>query len=217
MKDQFNIPTYIINLKERKERLNHILGQFRGRNEFHIQVVEACEHKIGAIGLWRSIVKVIELAQNNNDDVIIICEDDHEFTHHYSQDFLLYNLINAHRQGAEIISGGIGGYGHAIPLTENRFWVSSFLSTQFIIVYKKFFKTILSYEFKEDDVTDLVLSDLTSHKMVLYPFISSQKDFGYSDITAIHNEKPGLVQRMFKKTEMRFQRLQNAYIKYSKS
>lgn len=74
------LPTYVINLKSRNERLHHILRQFKARPEFNVQLVEACEHKIGAIGLWQSIVKITEMAIINDDDVIVICEDDHEFT-----------------------------------------------------------------------------------------------------------------------------------------
>jgi len=73
---------------------------------------------------------------------------------------------------------------------------------------------MLNYKFKKTNVADLVMSNLTSHKMVLYPFISRQKDFGYSDVTNVHNEQPGLVQNMFKGTEDRLGRIQDAYLKH---
>lgn len=208
------IPTYIINLKHRPERLSHVLHQFADKPEFDIKVVEACEHKIGAIGLWQSMVKVINMAIQNEDDVIIICEDDHQFTEHYTKEYLLENIIEANEQGCAILSGGIGSFGHAVPLTKNRMWVNPFQSTQLIVLYKKVFEKILAYKFKKTDAADLVLAQMTSHKMVLYPFISQQKDFGHSDITAVHNEIPGLVQNMFQKTEDRLQIIQNAYLKY---
>jgi methylmalonyl-CoA mutase cobalamin-binding subunit len=208
------ISTYVINLKERTERLVHIQDQFSNRAEFNVQVIDACKNKIGAIGLWQSIIKVIKLAVDNDDDVIIIAEDDHEFTEFYNQNYLISNIIEAHNQGVAILSGGIAGFGNVVPLTENRFWVDSFLSTQFIVVYKKIYQDILAYKFKKKDVADLVLSNLTSHKMILYPFISVQKDFGYSDITTVHNEIPGLVSNMFNSTNLRLEKIQNICGRY---
>ena len=209
-----SIPLYIINIKKRVKRKNHIIKQFENKPEFDVRIVEACENKIGAIGLWQSMLKIIKMAMQNDDDVIVICEDDHEFTMHYNSDYLISNVIKAHEQGAEILSGGIGNFGYAVPLTENRYWINPFQSTQFIVLYKSIFPKMLKYKFKRTDVADLVLANLTSHKMVLYPFISQQKDFGHSDITLQHNEQPGLVQDMFKRTEERLRRLQEAYLKY---
>ena len=208
------VPVYIINLKHRIERLNHITEQFEERPEFVTTVIEACQNKVGAIGLWQSIVRVIEIAIHNEEDVIIICEDDHEFTKNYSKDYLFEHIVKGYEQGAEILSGGIGSFGYAVPLSKNMFWINPFQSTQFIILYSRIFPKILSYVFKTDDVADLVLSSLSSHKMVLFPFVSRQKDFGYSDITFLHNEEPGLVQKMFDITEKRLGKIQNAYIKY---
>lgn len=212
--NRISIPIYIINMKKRVERKIHIIKQFENKPEFDVKIVEACENKIGAIGLWQSMLKIIKMAMQNDDDVIVICEDDHEFTTHYHRDYLISNIIKAHGQGAEILSGGIGHFGYAVPLTKNRYWINPFQSTQFIVLYKSIFPKMLKYKFKRTDVADLVLANLTSHKMVLYPFISQQKDFGYSDITLQHNEQPGLVQDMFKRTEERLRRLQEAYLKY---
>ncbi|MDQ0968481.1 methylmalonyl-CoA mutase cobalamin-binding subunit [Flavobacterium sp. W4I14] len=212
--DGFSIATYVINMQERTDRLAHILRQFKDRPEFDVTVLEACKHEIGAVGLWYSILKMIKLALENDDDVIIMCEDDHEFTEYYNAEYLMQNIIASHEQGVAILCGGIAGYGEVVPLTENRYWLNTFLSTQFIVLYKKIFKKILNYKFKDDDVADLVLANLTSHKMVLYPFISRQKDFGYSDITTLHNEQPGLVQNMFNETEQRLEKIRQAYLKY---
>lgn len=208
------IPTYIINLKKRSECLNHILNQFEGKPEFNIKVVEACEYKIEEIGLWQSMVKVINIAIHNKDDVIIICNNDHEFTGNYTKEYLFQNIIEANEQGCAILAGGIGSFGHAVPLTVNRMWVNPFQSTQFIVLYKNIFEKILTYKFKKNEATDLVLAQMTSHKMVLYPFISRKRGYCPSDCTTIHNEKPGLVQNMFQKTEERLRVIQNAYLKY---
>lgn len=209
------IPTYIINLPERQDRLKHIKKQFEGRSEFDITVVKAFKHEIGAVGLWQSMRKVIQMAINNDDDVIVICEDDHEFTEKYSKGLLLKNIIEAHHQAIDILSGGIGGgFNHVIPVTNERFWINHFYCTQFIIVYKKFFQKILDEPFDDKVTADDFLSALTSNKMVFYPFISVQKDFGYSDVTRMNNNVTGAITRFFKNGDDRLYIYKKIYDKY---
>lgn len=211
---QLVIPVYIINLPERTERLMHIKKQFDEKSEFDTIIVEACKHKIGAVGLWNSIVKVINMAIENDDDVIIICEDDHQFTDDYSKEFLLRNILEAHNQGADVLSCGAGDFGQVVPLTEERYWINPLIGTQFIVVYKKLFKKLLKYKFHTRDTADGVISELSSNIMLLCPSVSIQRDFGYSDITREHNEQQGLVSVMFNKTANRLQSVKAAYINY---
>lgn len=211
---QLVIPVYIINLPERTERLMHVKKQFDEKSEFDTIIVEACKHKIGAVGLWNSIIKVINMAIENDDDVIIICEDDHQFTDDYSKEFLLRNILEAHNQGADVLSCGAGDFGQIVPLTAERYWINPLVGTQFIVVYKKLFKKILKYKFRNGDTADGVISELSSNIMLLCPYVSIQRDFGYSDITREHNEQQGLVSVMFDKTANRLQGVKAAYINY---
>lgn len=212
---RISIPTYVINLPERTERLEHINKQFENRPEFDVTVVAAYKHKIGAYGLFQTMRKIIQMAIENDDDVIIICEDDHEFTPDYSREYLLDNIIAAHYQGADYLSGGSGKVDHIVPITANRYWVSLCLSTQFIVVYRKFFQQILDEHFDEKVIADQLFSEMTSNKMVLYPFVSRQRDFGYSDVTPVHNEREGLVQRMFAETAVRLDIIRQAFTHYN--
>lgn len=191
--DKFCIPTYIVNLKERPDRLSSILKEFENKNEFDIHIIEACWHEFGNVGLWNSFKKVIETANENNEDVILFVEDDHVFTENYDPNFFFQNIIEAFQQNADIVSGGIGGgFKYIVPITENRFWMNHFWCTQFIIIYKKFFPIILNAKFRSDDTLDNFLSILTTNKMVLFPFISIQKNFGYSDITDENSKKKNI-------------------------
>ncbi len=211
------IPTYIINLTERKDRLVHITRQFKNKPEFDITIISAIKDKIGALGLWRSIRKVIKIALSNQDDVILIVEDDHQFTKDYSKEYFLRNVIESHQQNADYLIGGTSGFKYALPISRNRYWIHPCLSTQFIVVYKKFFKKILDEAFDESVIADLKLSEMTSNKMIVFPFISTQKDFGYSDVTQVHNQNPNLVSAMFRKAKHKLQRLQEAANLYKKS
>lgn len=210
------IPTYIINLKYRTDRLAHVLQQFNSKKEFDIHITEACTHKIGAVGLWQSIVKIIKEVNDGDDDVIIICEDDHSFTKDYNRDRLIQNIIEAASQGVEFLSGGIGGFGNAVPITANRYWIDWFWCTQFIILYRPIFQKILTYEFRDTDTADGVFSVLTTHKMVLYPFISTQHDFGYSDVTRSNNEISGKITEHFKIADKKMSIYQKVFFKYLK-
>ena len=213
-KEEFYVPVYVINLKERIERRKHIEEQFHGKPEFELTWVEAVEHPIGAVGLWQSMVKAVQMAEDNEDDIMIICEDDHTFTSAYSKTYLWANMIQANEQGSELLSGGIGGFGAAVPVATNRYWVDWFWSTQFMVIFKPLFQKILDYDFKDTDKADGVLYILAKDKMVLYPFISIQKDFGYSDVTRSNNDVSGLVNHLFQQSDYRLRTIHHVAHKF---
>jgi len=181
------IPTYIINLPERTERRAHILNEFKDKSEFGLNIIDAYKHEIGAVGLWLTMRKIISMAIANNDDFVLIIEDDHVFTEHYSKQYLFDNIEKARMFGANILSGGAGYFGLAVPVTQNTYWINPSGCTQFTIVFKKFFQKILDAPYDDTIMADMFLSELTSNRMVIYPYISVQKDFGYSDATSLHN------------------------------
>jgi len=205
--ENITIPTYIINLPERTERREHIEKQFTGRSEFDITIVEACKHDIGRVGLWHSIRKIIEMAMINEDDVIVICEDDHEFTEHYSKDAFFKNITEFYQLGAEILCGGIGGFNLAVPVTKNGLWINAFYCTQFIVLYKGIFQKILDEHFDDTVTADGVFSVITSNKIVIFPFISLQRDFGYSDATPLSYANNGIIMQRFNNTSDRLSKI----------
>lgn len=208
-KKDFFIPTYIINLETRKERRKHIYEEFRNKNEFKIEIVNAVKDEIGAVGLWKSIIKIIKIAQLAKDEIILICEDDHMFTENYDKNYLFYNIAKAEKKNVELLMGGVSGFGMAVPVSHNLYWIDWYWGNQFIIIFKSFFETILNFEFKNTDQADIVLSNLTSRKMVLYPFVSIQKNFGYSDVTDRNNNNPALINNMFIKSNYKLQHIHN--------
>jgi methylmalonyl-CoA mutase cobalamin-binding subunit len=208
--DNIVIPTYIINLPERTERLEHIKGQFAGKDEFNIQIIEACKNPIGAVGLWETIRKIIKLAIENKDDVIIICEDDHEFTPDYSRSFLLKNIMEAYLQQAEMLLGGVCGLIKALPISDNRAWISYSHCTQFTILYKPVFQKILDEPYNNKVVADILLSKMVINKMVIFPFISVQKYFGYSDVSQGNNDDKEMLNRNFSMANRQLKRIFDA-------
>lgn len=151
--------------------------------EFKVTYMEAIQHDNGAVGLWLSIRNAVELAIEKGDELIVLCEDDHVFTEAYNRDYLFSNIISAYTQGAELLNGGVGGFGTAVPVSEHRSCVDWFWCTQFVVVFASLFQRILEYDFKASDTADGVLSVLARNKQVMFPPISTQFNFGYSDIT----------------------------------
>jgi len=201
--EQLTIPTYIISRSS--ERLGHISGQFLGKAEFEVNIVDA-----NTPPRWNTMRKIVEMAITNDDDIIIICEDTHEFTPHYSKQFLLENIMGAFYEGADILLGGTANFGVTVPITGNRLWIGSFSGTSFLILYKSIFMKILDESISETATMDEFLSELTSNKMVLYPFISLQKDFVQIESKSVGNTN-GEIANPFSKSEQGLDNILQAY------
>jgi hypothetical protein len=201
------ILTFIINLEKRTDRREHILVEFRERNEFKIAIKEAVEHEIGAMGLWMTIVDIIRNV-DKREDYILICEDDHRFTDHYSAKILFQSIEEAQQKGADILSGGVSWLNSSVAVSENLFWVEDFSGLQFTVIFRKFFKTIVEAVFEPGDAADYKISSLTNRKFFIHPFISTQKEFGYSDVTT-KNGVTGHVDDLFNRSDACVQILKN--------
>lgn len=212
--DSFFLPAYAINLKERKERRKHIMRQFKGKDEFELTVVDAEHDRDGRRGLWLSLVKIVAKAVEKGEDVIVVCEDDHEFTPQYSANRLFSAIAEAEARGAELLTGGIGGYGQTVPAGGGLYWVDWFWCTQFIVLFKPVFRKILDYKFTHGDTTDGVLSKIVGNKLVMYPFVSVQRDFGYSDVTESNDKVKGLITNHFVTADARMSVVSNVYHHY---
>jgi len=184
----------VINLKERKDRLAHIQGEFEKHPEFRPHIVEATRDDNGANGLWKTICRIVRKASQDGDDYVLICEDDHLFTPYYNKGAFFHQLMFAGAMGAELLSGGIGGFGNLVPVGYGLSWTDWFWCTQFIVIYKKAYTTILNATFSVRDVADEKLSSLLTSKLVTTPFVSEQTDFGYSDITQANNGNSMILQ-----------------------
>lgn len=207
------IPTYVINLKERTDRLTHIEQQFGGKSEFEVTIMEASKHAIGAVGLWQSILKIIKIALDSDDDAIIICEDDLQFTTQYAHEVLIKHIANAKKNDADILLGGVSWFKDAVQISSDLFWVEKFSGLQFTVFFKKFYEKILEATFLETDAADYKISSLSDKKFIIHPFISIQKEFGYSDVTPKNGEE-GFVETCFKETSERLQLLKNVETYY---
>lgn len=195
MQDQ-KIVTYVVNLRNRVDRRAHILNEFNKRGEFAVEIVPAVEQKLGSVGLWMTIRCIVENAAQTDAEYILICEDDHQFTGEYSRNFLLKCIAEAKLRDADILLGGVSSVHSLFKTSDSLLWIEGYTGNQFVIVFKQFFQTILTANFETFDSADYKFSALSQRLFLIYPFISTQREFGYSDVTALNGEI-GRVDRLF--------------------
>lgn len=191
------ITVYALNIIERKDRKRSIRTQFKGKSEFELIVVPVIKHKMGAYGQWKNFVKIVELENEKDSDFFIFCEDDHVFTKYYVYSYLYDCIKQANYLKADILCGGVGFIKDVVPCSNHLFWMKTFNGLQFTVVFNRFYKTIIQHDTQEGFVSDYYLSEISDNKFVMYPFISVQKEFGYSDITYFNKEK-GHINKCFK-------------------
>lgn len=156
------IPVFAINLKSRTDRRRHFLQQFCQKEEFDVHIVGAFKHRNGAMGLWKSLVHILQSLVNAESDYVIICEDDHEFTSEYNKEYLFECIAEAKERDADILSGGVSWFQTAIRSSGNIFWIENFTGLQFTVIFKKFYHTI-------DSGLSLINNHLTQERRNLYP------------------------------------------------
>ncbi|WP_123844776.1 glycosyltransferase family 25 protein [Chitinophaga lutea] len=192
------IKTFVISLKRRTDRRAHIQHEFGQAPEFDCTIVDAFEHAVGAKGLWQTIQYILnEYAVR--EEFVLICEDDHQFTSDYNKDLLFDSITIAMANNADVLSGGVSWLNSAVQVDRHIYWMEKFTGLQFVIIFKKFYAAILTADFSDTDVADHKISSLAISKYVIHPFISTQKEFGYSDVTS-RNAVLGRVTELFGKS-----------------
>ena len=204
-KERYNIPVFVANLNYRKDRKRHILLQFENKLEYNVTILSAYHyHEIGSYNLWLTFRKSVKYALDMNYDYFIFCEDDHSFTEYYSFDLFVNIIDKVVKYNPDVLLGGVSGFRSGIKVSDNLFWVDKFTGTQFVLIFKRFYNTILNAVFlPRADVLDQKICFLSDNKFVIYPFISIQQDFGYSDVTQ-QNSILGVVDRLFRNSERWF-------------
>jgi len=178
----FCINTYILTPSGDGEVKKNISNQFTGKDEFDLHFIDVDSDDSM---IWKGIREVCKDAMLTNESLIIICRDDHIFTESYNKEILYEGIIDAAKKGAKILLGGIGAFGQAIPLSTKQFWIDSFEGTSFIVLFRSILDELLIEPFHNENTVDESLSRLTSHKMVILPFVSSKRH-----LNSFAHEKP---------------------------
>jgi len=206
------IPTFAINLIHRTDRQESIRKEFGNRKEFEFQVFPAIHFpENGALGLWLTFKKIVEIAHEEKYPFVLVCEDDHILTENYSTEKLQEQIRIARDTGADVLLGGVSWFDFSVKICDGIHRVNKFNGTQFLIVFDGFYNAILSQDDSlEHGTLDMAISSLSNNKLVSFPFISVQKDIGYSDATK-NNNASGFVETLFRGSTYRFQTLENVH------
>lgn len=208
------LPLYAINLRKRTDRKESITRQFVDKPEFLLTIEYAVEHPIGAYSLWLTWRKIVQREIEADSEFFIICEDDHVFTEHYSFSYLMKSIDDARKIQADVLSGGVSWLSMPVQVKKHLFWLKGFNGLQFTIVFNQFYRTLLDAPFSEKVVADNFIASITDNLFVMYPFISVQREFGYSDVT-VTNNREGQVERLFKETTEHLRILDKAACHYN--
>lgn len=198
------ISVFAPNLEKRADRRRALQAQFAGKKEFQLNIVPAITHPHrGAWGLWQTFIKIIVQQKALQRPFFIFCEDDHTFTEHYSYERLRSAISKAEALEADVLSGGVSWFRDAIQCDSNLFWIDRFNGMQFTVIFSRFYDRILEANQAEGYVTDIRLSELSDRIFMMFPFISVQSEFGYSDVT-FSNNKEGYVNSLFERSALQF-------------
>src|SRR5690606_21502644 len=204
------IPVYVINLKERTDRLTSILAEFKDKNEYIVRIKEAIKHENGGLGLWLTIREIVTDAAPEDFDHIITCEDDHVFTEDYAYSKLEGAIQKSSLFELDVLLGGVSWATDLVKVDEQLFWIKHFSATQFVVMFSRFYETFLNAEITDANSVDWAISTMTENKMTIFPFISIQKEFGYSDATP-RNNTDGRVASLFDRAIHKFSQINKVH------
>jgi len=195
------ITVWCAHLKNRTDREESILKEFVNKREFDFKIKEAKFNNFGALGLWQTLNEIVKIEVDLNSEYFIFCEDDHVFTREYNWTDLKENILMAQCWNADLLLGGVSSFENAIQLTDAIFWLEKFTGLQFTIIYNRFYEKIIGSNFNvEDQAVDMMFSKLSDNIFCIHPFISIQREFGYSDVTSANNQQ-GKVEYLFNEYE----------------
>jgi hypothetical protein len=157
------------------EEADHVNEQFSGRKEYRRIGQANIENENTANQV---IMAVIEEAEAKEYDFIILCKNYHDFPPSYDHSFFERCLLQADRIGANVLLGGATGFVDSVKIIDNLFWIDFFTDSTFVILYKRFYKTLANLV-KNNSLHSIerIISDNVNNIMLTYPFISFPREF----------------------------------------
>lgn len=174
---------YVINLKEREDRWEHIVKTFG--NDFNLIKVEAIKHDEGWKGCFLSHKKCLQIAKNNKLKSIIVMEDDcDKFNESFAERLhKIKNYLDNNNDWYMFLGGTFcTGTNHIIKKInynqENIFEINFGYCMHLVIYNNKSYEKIINCEIAEpiDNIWPKLFNSLIS-----IPFIATQK-ISYSNI-----------------------------------
>ena len=134
--------TIFINLEKRKDRLKHVLNEFKKLN-IKGERFNAIQSRYGAIGCSLSHIECLEIAKKRKYKHVFICEDDITFL---NPKLLLYNLnkfINNKKIHWDVLLLGGNNNFPYVKINDYCCKISNCLSAMAYIVKEEYYDTLL--------------------------------------------------------------------------
>src|SRR5690606_31041937 len=111
--------------------------------------------------------------------------------------------------GFDVLLGGMSNVHDVLFLDEQLIWLGGFTGLQFSVIFARFFNRFLEYILPKGANLDINLTEISDNIYGLYPAISMQKTFGYSDVTMKNNDLN--VETYFEECNLKLDRLYKVY------
>jgi GR25 family glycosyltransferase involved in LPS biosynthesis len=176
------IQLYVINLKERTDRKEQIIQDFKPYKNIQLEVIEGIKHENGAQGCFLSHKKCIQLAKERDMEYIIVLEDDC-YPNENLENRLNTVLEYLKTRTWGIFLGGVNKTRMENVLKKDIYKEEKILdidlgsTTHFIIYHKSSYDFFLSLE---TAIIDICWREKIN-AVTIVPFLATQRS-GYSNI-----------------------------------
>ena len=176
------IPVYALTLSD-FDNLSDFVDQFCGKTEFDLILTAT-----SVSDYWDTIRNCVSKSIEDDDELIIISSERHCFTKDYDRDTFFKSIIRSQRMGCDIFLTGTCGFNHAVPLSDNMFWIDKFENAEFIVIYRKLYEKILDNSITLPSISNC-LSYLAPTIICTTPFMSGylKKNSSIPDIEMVDN------------------------------
>lgn len=176
---------YLINLEERKDRLEKMKAEFKKLN-LNFEIFKAIKNNNGALGCTLSHIECLKIAKNNNYEYCMICEDDAEFyIDNKKIDFFIKEFMK--NKNLKVLNLICNVNKNKISKYNETFNTSSeILTTTCYIVKKEYYDSLISnFEYSRDKLIplDVTWHELQKKDLFVFPNFNCGGQFkSYSDI-----------------------------------
>jgi len=174
------LTTYIINLKHRTDRYNHIMTEISKLDVLEYKVIDAIKHDIPWKGCLFSHIKCIQQAKDNNLPYVLILEDDCKFTDNANM-YLINVLAELQNLDWDMFFLGANLQNSTNTISNHILKITGAYAAHAYIVHERLYDTILN--FTDEKEIDVYYNDLMIHRSVYMcnPMIAYQLP-SYSDL-----------------------------------
>src|SRR5690606_13343074 len=109
-----------------------------------------------------ALKRAVTVAVNSDEDFVCICTDNCLLEDGLDYEQLITYIRSAASFGAKILMGNIGSYDEGLYCGSNLFWINAFENTSFFVIFKTFYKTIISLEINKQTSIWNIINEATS-------------------------------------------------------